>query len=104
MIPTHSVGKACLLIRSEPLSDPGNCSAGLAIAHAKYLNSGANQDKKRTFRAADKDKILWLFEAAEFPGNIFDRLSVSEGSRISSARKRGMSLRRLLVKPMQLNV
>ena len=85
MIPTHSVGKACLLIRSEPLSDPGNCSAGLAIAHAKYLNSGANQDKKRTFRAADKDKILWLFEAAEFPGNIFDRLSVSERREILGA-------------------
>ena len=75
MIPTHSVGKACLLVKSEPRSDPGSCSVGLAIADESYLNAGANQDKKRTFKAAHRNKILWLFEASEFPGNVFERLA-----------------------------
>ena len=75
MIPTHSVGKACLLIKSEPQVDPGSCSVGLTIAHERYLNVGANQDKKRTFKAIHRDKILWLFQGAEFPGNVFEQLS-----------------------------
>lgn len=75
MIPTHSVGKPCLLIRSEPEADPGTCSVGLAIARAEYLTEGANQDKKRNFKAVHSNKILWMFKDSPFPKNVLDQLT-----------------------------
>lgn len=78
MIPTHSVGKLCLLIKSEPEADPGTCSVGLAIAREEYLSDGANQDKKRTFKAGHVNKILWLFQDSSFPKNVLDGLTEEE--------------------------
>lgn len=88
MIPTHSVGKPCLLIKSEPEADPGTCSVGLAIARAEYLNDGANQDKKRTFRAAHANKVLWMFKDSPFPRNVLDTLN-EEGRRTILGAKSG---------------
>lgn len=91
MIPTHSVGKMCLLVRSNLLADPGYCSMGLCIARPEYLNSGANQDKKKTISAANRDKIVWLFQESSYPSNVLE--SISETDRklmleLSSGQKR----------------
>jgi hypothetical protein len=91
MIPTHSVDKPCLLIRSEPESDPGICSTGLAIARSEYLNDGANQDKKKTFKAAHTNKIKWLFIDSPFPRNQLEQLSDQQKAEIllaSSGKER----------------
>jgi hypothetical protein len=91
MIPTHSVDKPCLLIKSEPESDPGICSTGLAIARSEYLNDGANQDKKKTFKAAHTNKIKWLFVDSPFPRNELERLSDQQKQEIllaSSGKER----------------
>lgn len=75
MIPTHSVDKPCLLIRSKLKTDPGTCSVGLAIARKEYLNAGQNQDRKRTFQSRHSDKIVWLFNEEPFKKNVLDGLS-----------------------------
>lgn len=91
MIPTHSVDKPCLLIRSNLKSDPGTCSVGLAIAREEYLNVGQNQDRKRTFQSRHSDKIVWLFHEQSFKGNVLDGLSEADRSAVliegSAARR-----------------
>lgn len=78
MIPTHSIEKPCLLIRSNVTSDPGDCSVGLVIARQSYMRPSSNQDRKTSFKANHLDKIRWLFEKESFPPNILEILTEEE--------------------------
>lgn len=95
MIPTHSIEKPCLLIRSNVGSDPGDCSVGLVIARQSYMRPSANQDKKTSFSSAHLDKIKWMFRDQKFPPNILEGLNEEEWRSIlslSSGQKRVAAL------------
>lgn len=95
MIPTHSIEKPCLLIRSNVRTDPGHCSVGLVIARQAYMRTSTNQDKKTSFSSTHLDKIKWLFQDQDFPPNILEGLTENEWRNIlalSSGQKRVAAL------------
>lgn len=57
----------CLVIGADDTS--GTFSAGLIRASLSVLTQGANQDKKRTLKAAGKQHIQWLVQNGRLPQN-----------------------------------
>lgn len=62
MIPPEAVGKLCLLVWADDAKALWNI--GLVRAESKFLNTGANRDKKATLNVAGKAAIHWLFSDA----------------------------------------
>jgi hypothetical protein len=67
MIPREAVDQLCLVIGADDTS--GTFSAGLIRASLSVLTQGANQDKKRTLKAAGKQHIQWLVQNGRLPQN-----------------------------------
>ncbi|MDT7518166.1 NaeI family type II restriction endonuclease [Rhodoferax sp. TBRC 17660] len=59
MIPPEAAGKLCLLVWADDAKALWNM--GLIRAEPRFLNAGANRDKKATLNKEGKSAITWLF-------------------------------------------
>ena len=78
-IPREAVGQLCLVMSAND-----GCSAfrvGLVRASEAILNTGANQDKKRTISKAKFGKISWLVPEGRLPENLL--LHIPKADRIA---------------------
>ncbi|MCW3053690.1 MAG: hypothetical protein JWN14_2860 [Chthonomonadales bacterium] len=84
IIPQEVVGEPCLLLSAQdtsPVFSLGILSAGSAV-----LNTGSNQDKKRSISAAEKEHIVWLLRNEPLPENVLLHLSAADRDAILNGR------------------
>lgn len=90
-LPPEATNHLCLVITAN--DNEGRWQAGLIRVRLEYLRAGANRDAKRQLKAADRDRIRWLWrDHGRLTPNLFLALSVDDRTRIFSARARRGSL------------
>jgi Restriction endonuclease NaeI len=86
-LPPESIGHLCLVLSSS--DDEAIWSAGLIRVEEILLRGGAgNRDMKRRLTDEGESRILWLFERAPLPPNLFLELDDDARERIFTARTR----------------
>ncbi|MBO9534709.1 MAG: hypothetical protein J7513_17175 [Solirubrobacteraceae bacterium] len=90
-MPPESLGHLCLVVSAN--DDAATWSAGLIRVEDHLLRTGrridglkGNRDGKRKLTDEGESRILWLFETASLPRNIFLELSDEAREAIFSAR------------------
>lgn len=84
-IPPEAIDHICLVIWAS--DKDSRWQAGLIRIRDEYLRSGANRDAKRQLKAADRDRIRWLWpDHGRLAPNVFLALSDDERERIFNAR------------------
>lgn len=74
-IPHEAVGQICILVAID--EQRCLCHFGLLKARSEYLNSGRNQDGKRTVSAEGKHNIWWLLFRTRYPENFWSQFEPS---------------------------
>jgi hypothetical protein len=84
-IPPEAVDHICLVVTASDRDS--RWQAGLIRIRDEYLRSGANRDAKRQLKAADRDRIRWLWlDHGRLASNVFLGLSDDKRERIFNAR------------------
>jgi hypothetical protein len=84
MIPKEAVGHICLLIGIDDRKN--RFRAGLVRCSTAILNSGSNQDGKRTISSSSRHQISWLVQDGQLPPNFLATLNSDVRSRIVDHR------------------
>lgn len=83
-IPPESLGHICLVVSAS--DDDALWSAGLIRVEEAVLRPGiGNRDGKRRLSHIGESRVLWLFEQAPLPRNLFLQLSDEDRERIFTA-------------------
>lgn len=89
MIPREAVGELLLVCTAS--DENSEWGIGVIRAAEDKLNSGKNQDSKRTFKAASVSDVEWIFFGAALPENILlhtDQATVEKILAPTSGQKR----------------
>ncbi len=83
-LPLESVGHVCLVLSAN--DDQSVWSAGVVRVEEQFLRQGGNRDSKRRLTDKGESRVLWLFECAALPPNLFLELDDETRERILTAR------------------